>query len=324
MSELPATMHAITYDHFGSAEVLSNSEIALPAQVNNEVLVKVNSAGINPIDAKTRAGGGASAGISAFPFTPGNDFSGIVVRAPFELSPLQPGTPVFGCTGVPRVNGSYAEYVSVPITQMARRPISLTETEAAAVPCAALTAWGAVVDLAKARTGQRILVHAGAGGVGHFAVQFAHYFGAWVVATASADNAQFLRDLGADEVVDYHAAPFETVIDTVDVVIDLIGNLNAKTSTRSLSILRRGGLIINVPSGSWPTLAEEAQAAHVRATTFKLTPSGAILDVIGRLIDAGDIRVVIDRVFPLQQAAAAHTLLEQGHARGKIVLKVTE
>ncbi len=225
---------------------------------------------------------------------------------------------------VPRYGGTYAEYVAVPSMSLARKPKALSHVEAAGVPLAALTAWGMVVELAKAHEGQRILIHAGAGGVGHFAVQFARFFGAWVIATGSTRNLGWLASLGADQVIDYSAERFEEAVQDVDVVIDLIGNVHDETGTRSLSVLRPGGLIINAPTGSWDTFMEDATAAGVRGSHYKVSADGSTLAVISRLLESGDVRIFVDQVFALEDAAAAHTALETGHTRGKIVLKVSD
>jgi NADPH:quinone reductase-like Zn-dependent oxidoreductase len=169
-----------------------------------------------------------------------------------------------------------------------------------------------------------MLIHAAAGGVGHLAVQIAAYFGAHVIATGSARNATWLRELGAAEVIDYTTQRFEDVTDPVDVVIDLVGNAIDSTSTRSLALLRPGGLIINGPSGSWPTLTTDCAAARVRGTSFRVTPDAATLAVISRRIDSGDLRVFVDQIFELADAADAHRAIETGHTRGKIVLTVAE
>lgn len=308
----------------GGPEVLTPADLPLPSRINSEVLVKVVAAGINPIDAKTRSGKGTSAAIPSFPVVLGNDFSGVVVETPYEAFPLKPGDEVFGMLSIPRMAGCYAEYVAVPSLGLARKPQRLTYAEAAGVPTAALTAWGMVVDVAKAHEGQRMLIHAGAGGVGHFAVQFAAYFGAHVIATGSSSNLEWLRELGAAEVIDYTQTRFDEVLSDLDVVIDLIGNVHDDTGTRSLKVLRPGGLLINVPTGSWPTFIEDAEAAGVRATSYKVSPDGATLAVIARLLDSGDVRVSIDTVFDLKDAAKAHTAIESGHTRGKIVLQVAD
>jgi NADPH:quinone reductase-like Zn-dependent oxidoreductase len=315
-------MRAMTMPHAGGPEVLALDEIDRPARVNAEVLIRVVAAGVNPIDAKTRAGKGVYPGIATFPVVLGNDFSGIVVEAPYEAYPFQPGTEVYGMGMVPRMSGAYAEYLTATAMSVTRKPSTLSHVEAAAVPLAALTAWGMVVETAKAHEGQRILIHAGAGGVGHFAVQFGSYFGAHVIATGSTRNAGWLRELGASEVIDYTAVRFEEVVAPVDVVIDLIGNVREDTGSRSLRVLRPGGLVVNGPTGSWPSMAEEAAAAGVRATGFRVVPDGSTLAVISRLLESGDVRVFVDRVFDLADAAEAHRIVEEGHTRGKLVLRV--
>jgi NADPH:quinone reductase-like Zn-dependent oxidoreductase len=318
------TMRAMIMTGAGGPEVLEAAERDRPTRIGSEVLVRVVAAGVNPIDAKTRAGRGAFPGIERLPVVLGNDFSGVVVESPYAAHPLRPGTEVFGMGMVPRMSGAYAEYLSVSSLSVIRKPASLSHVEAAAVPVAALTAWGMVVETAKAHEGQRMLIHAGAGGVGHFAVQFAAYFGAHVIATASARNGAWLRELGAAEVVDYGSERFEDRVAPVDVVIDLIGNGHDDTATRSLRVLRPGGLIVNAPSGSWPTMDEEIAAAGVRGTRYQVSPDGATLAVISRLLDSGDVRVHVDRAFDLADAAEAHRVVEDGHVQGKLVLRVAE
>jgi NADPH:quinone reductase-like Zn-dependent oxidoreductase len=311
-------------DTTGGAEVLTLTDVPRPARIGAELIVRVIAAGVNPIDAKTRGGRGVSAHIGRWPAVLGQDFSGIVEESPYEAHPLQPGAEVFGMTSVPRYGGSYAEYVAVSSLGVIRKPAALTHVEAAGVPLAALTAWGLVVDLAKAHQGQRMLVHAGAGGVGHFAVQFASYFGAHVVATGSPGNLRFLEQLGAAQVVDHTSTRFEEIATGMDVVVDLIGDVHDDTGSRSLRTLRRGGLILNVPTGSWPTFLDDAREAGMRASTFTVAPDGASLGIIARLLDAGNISVHVDEVYALEDAAAAHRALEGGHTRGKIVLRVAE
>ena len=180
----------------------------------------------------------------------------------------------------PRIEGSYAEYAVVPTLSLARKPASLSHVEAAGVPLAALTAWGLVVETAHAHEGQRILIHAGSGGVGHFAVQLAAYFGAHVTATGSTRNASWLRELGASTVIDHSSTRFEDVVSEVDVVIDLVGNAQDDTGTRSLTVIRPGGLYVLVPTGSFPGFVEAAGAAGVRATSYKVIPDGTALATV--------------------------------------------
>jgi NADPH:quinone reductase-like Zn-dependent oxidoreductase len=318
------TMRAMTMSGAGGPEVLKMAEIERPVRISSEVLVKVVAAGVNPIDVKTRNGKGAFGAIQNFPIVLGNDFSGIVVEAPFAAHALQPGTEVYGMGMVPRMSGAYAEYLTVSELSVIRKPPSLSHVEAAGVPLAALTAWGMVVETAKAHEGQRMLIHAGAGGVGHFAVQFAAFFGAHVIATGSTRNLSWLRELGAAQVIDHSSTRFEDEVNDVDVVIDLVGNLIDDTATRSLRVLRPGGLIVNAPGGSWPSMAEEAEAAGTRATGYQVAPDGSTLAIISRLLESSDVKVYVDRVFDLEQAADAHRQIEAGHTRGKIVLKVSE
>ncbi|PWC04758.1 NADPH:quinone reductase [Mycetocola zhujimingii] len=315
-------MRAAVIDTTGEASSLHEATVPVPAPYNSEFIVQVVAAGINPIDAKTRAGRGVSAGIPSFPAVLGYDFSGVVVKSPYEAHPFAPGTEVYGMTMVPRTSGSYAQYVAVSSLSVAKKPAALSHVEAAGVPLAALTAWGMVVEVAKAHQGQRILIHAASGGVGHFALQFAKYFGAHVIATGSTRNQEWLRELGADEVIDHATTRFEDAVSNVDVVIDLVGNVSDNTGSRSLAVLRDGGLIVNAPTGSWPTFLAEAADAGMRATTYKVAPDGDSLSTISRLLESGDVRVFVDQVFELGHAAQAHEALESGHTRGKIVLTI--
>lgn len=318
-----STMGAVVVDAAGGTDVLRSTRVPTPTRVSAEFLIRIAAAGVNPIDAKTRGGRGAAAGIERYPVILGQDFSGTVVESPYEAHPIKPGDEVYGMTMAPRMQGTYAELVAVPALFVARKPKALSRIEAAGVPLAALTAWGAVVDVAKAHEGQRVLITAGAGGVGHFAVQFASFFGARVVATGSQRNMSWLRELGAHEVVDYTAGDWAAAVDPVDIVIDLLGNAKDDSGSRSLTRLKPGGLLVNVPTGSFPTMQDEAAALGVRATGYRVSPDATTLAVITRLIDSGDVRVHIDRVFDLSEAPAAHEALEAGHTRGKIVLRVS-
>lgn len=318
-------MRALVIDRLGSADELHVTDVPIPATITDELLIRVVAAGINPIDAKTRAGAGASAAITAFPVVLGNDFSGVVAKAPYETFPLQPGDAVYGMGRTPRTPGTYAEYVPVSSMSVAKKPANLSFTEAAGVPLAALTAWGMVHTVAQVQPGARVLVHAASGGVGHFAVQFARIAGADVIATGSARNADFLREIGASEVIDYTTQRFDEVLadNKVDVVIDLIGNVHDETGSRSLGIIADGGILVNAPTGSWPTMMTDADAAGVRASTFKVPADARTLEKITALIEAGEVRVNIDEIFDLEEGAAAHRALEGGHTRGKIVLRVS-
>lgn len=317
-------MRAMVIDETGGPEVLTPATVPLPVTAIGEALVRVSAAGVNPIDAKTRAGGGAAGLIRDYPAILGIDFCGTIVKPAFDAHPFQPGDEVYGLVSVPRLSGSYAEYLTVPVVAIAGKPASLSAAQAAAVPCAALTAWGCIVTTGAVQPGQRVLVHAAAGGVGHVTVQLAKRAGAHVVATASERNADWLRSLGADEVIDYRSTRFEEETGDIDLVVDLVGNVQDDTGTRSLRVLRPGGLLINVPTGSWPEFRADAAAAGMRATDIKALSDTASLTAIAELVDAGELTVHVDREFPLDEAADAHRLLEEGHTRGKIVLRVAD
>lgn len=315
-------MRAMTVTGLGGSEVFEFATMPVPLPAIGEAIIDVAAAGVNPIDAKTRAGKGASAHIRSFPAVLGVDFSGTIDRPAYLAHELAAETPVFGIVGAPRVSGSYAEKLAAPVVSMARAPKSMSLTDAAAIPCAALTAWGAVHDVGRVGSGTRVLVHAGAGGVGHIAVQLAAAAGAHVVTTASERNHDWLRSLGAAEVLDYTTTRFEDATGDIDLVVDLIGNVAADTGRRSLRVMKPNATIVNVPTGSWPELLEEADAAGMRATDLKLIPDARVLAELAARIDAGTLTVHVDRVFDLAEAAEAHRVLEEGHTRGKLVLRV--
>jgi NADPH:quinone reductase-like Zn-dependent oxidoreductase len=283
--------------------------------------VKVHAAGINPVDWKTRAGAGMAGVLGEPPFILGWDVSGVVEKVGFGVTTLREGDEVYGMPWFPRAAGGYAEYVTAPARQFARKPSNVSHEQAAAVPLAALTAWQALVDTAHVESGQRVLVHAAAGGVGHLAVQFAKHLGAYVIGTSRADNHEWLTKLGADEVIDYTAVRFEEAVSDVDVVLDMVGDLH-DTSTRSLDVLRPGGLLVAVPAGVSPELAAAAEAKDRRVTPFLVEPDGPALAAIGALIDSGEVVVEVEEVFPLEQVAAAHDRGESNRTRGKLVLRV--
>lgn len=310
-------MRAVVQDAFGGPEVLRIADVARPEPIPTEVLVRVHAAGVNPVDWKTRAGKGASATIGPPPFTLGWDVSGVVEQVGFGVTRFAPGDEVYGMPRFPRQAAAYAEYVVAPSRQLARKPANLSHTEAGGLPLASLTAWQALVETAEIEPGQRILIHGAAGGVGHLAVQIAKAKGATVVGTAKAAQHVFLRELGADELIDYTAARFEDEVGDLDVVLDLIGG---EISLRSISTLRRGGLLIVVPSGSDQTFLAEAEKQGVRTTNILVEPDYHALEQICELAESARLRVTVDSVFPLDEAAKAHELGETRSGRGKIVL----
>lgn len=320
-------MRAVVQDRFGGPDVLRLADVPRPAPLPTEVLVRVHAAGINPVDWKTRAGSGMARVLGepspgGRPFIVGWDVAGVVEEVGYGVTTLAAGDRVYGMPWFPRAAGAYAEYVTAPSRQFAHAPRTLDHRHAAGVPLAALTAWQALVDTARVQPGQRVLVHAAAGGVGHLAVQLARHLGAHVVGTASARHHAWLAAHGVDDVVDYTRTRFEEAVAPVDVVIDLVGDRHDATSTRSLAVLRPGGLLVAVPGGVSPALAEAAAARGVRATAILVEPDGAALGRIAALIDAGAVAVEVEESFPLADAAAAHARGETGRTRGKLVLDV--
>ncbi|MEV6687277.1 NADP-dependent oxidoreductase [Streptomyces sp. NPDC051578] len=306
-------MRAVVVSQWGGPEVLTEVEAERPEPGLNEILVRVHAAGVNPVDFKTRASG-ALIGWGDVPMV-GWDVSGTVEAVGPGVTLYRAGDEVYGMPNFPRQAGGYAEYVVAPARHFAPKPASLDHVQAAALPLAALTAWQALVDTAGLRAGQRVLVHAAAGGVGHLAVQIAKARGAYVIGTASAGKHELLRELGADEVVDYRTTDFEDAVSDVDVVLDAVGG---DLGQRSLKVLKQGGHLITLPGPDG--LPEDPQGVH--AAWMLVEPDLRGLLEIAALADAGELRVVIDTVLPLEQAAKAHEIGEQGRTTGKIVLTV--
>ncbi|GAA0610236.1 NADP-dependent oxidoreductase [Kribbella sandramycini] len=311
-------MRAISQEEFGGPEVLQVIETARPEPLPTEVLVRVHAAGINPVDAKTRAGGGVAGVLGAPPFVLGWDVSGVVEAVGHGVHTVAVGDEVYGMPWFPRAASAYADYVTAPSRHFARKPANLSHIDAAAVPLAGLTAYQILTALADVQAGQRVLVHAAAGGVGHLAVQFAKQLGAFVVGTASAAKHEWLRELGVDEVIDYHSTSVADATGDLDLVVDLIGS--EQTLAESVAVLKPGGLLVAVPSGTSPELLATAAAAGVRVAGYLVEPDGHALGEITRLIESGQVRVEVEQVFALEKVAEAHRQLEEGRTRGKLVL----
>ncbi|PJM92645.1 NADP-dependent oxidoreductase [Streptomyces sp. CB01373] len=308
------TMRAISQDVLGGPEVLREVELERPVPRANEVLVRVRAAGLNPTDWKHRAGG---LFLGQPPFVLGWDVSGVVEATGVGASLFRPGDEVFGMLSYPFGHGSHAEYVTAPARVFAPKPTGIDHIQAGAMPLVSLTAWQALVERADLRAGQRVLVHAAAGGVGHVAVQIAKARGAYVFGTASAGKHDFLRGIGVDEPVDYHSTDFTEAARDVDVVLDPIGG---ETSLRSLRVLRPGGIVVSiVPAGS-DDLYREAGRLGVRAVRMLVDADHHGMRRIARLVDEGGLRATIAGTFPLAEAARAHEAGETGRTTGKLVL----
>ncbi|WP_406193656.1 NADP-dependent oxidoreductase [Streptomyces sp. NBC_01017] len=311
-----STMRAISQDVLGGPEVLKEVEVQRPAPRPNEVLVRVRAAGLNPTDWKHRDNGGF---LGEPPFVLGWDVSGVVETVGIGVVRFQPGDEVFGMLSYPFGHGSHAEYVTAPARVFAHKPASVDHIQAGALPLVSLTAWQALVEYADVQPGQRVLIHAAAGGVGHVAVQIAKARGAHVIGTASAGKHEFLRGLGADEVIDYRETDFAEAVKDVDVVLDTLGG---ETSVRSLGVLRPGGVVVSIlPVGS-DDFYEEAERLGVRALRMLVDSDRADLRAIADLVDKGQLRAEIAGTFPLADAAEAHALGDTGRTAGKLVLTV--
>ncbi|MFG3248607.1 NADP-dependent oxidoreductase [Streptomyces sp. NPDC048187] len=310
------TMRAISQDVLGGPEVLKEVRPARPEPRPNEVLVRVRAAGVNPTDWKHRATG---AFLGEPPFVLGWDVSGVVEAVGIGVAAFRPGDEVFGMLSYPFGHGSHAEYVTAPARTFAHKPAGIDHVQAGALPLVSLTAWQALVERARLQPGQRVLVHAAAGGVGHVAVQIAKARGAYVIGTASAGKHEFLRSLGADETVDYRETDFAEAVKDVDVVLDTIGG---DTSLRSLRVLRPGGVVVSIlPVGS-DEFFEEADRLGVRAVRMLVDADRADMQEIARLVESGKLRATIAQTFPLTEAARAHAQGETGRTTGKLVLVV--
>ncbi|GAA4505057.1 NADP-dependent oxidoreductase [Nonomuraea ferruginea] len=308
-------MRAMRQAAWGEAEAMALVEVEEPAPVFGEVLVRVMAAGVNPVDVFTRRGQAYNR-VLDLPFVNGWDVAGTVVRTGYGTTRFRPGDRVFGMPWFPRAAGCYAEYVTAPARHFARMPEGLGFTEAAALPLAGLTAWQMLTEVADVAPGQRVLVSGAAGGVGHLAVQIAKARGAHVTGTASPAKHAFVRGLGADEVIDH-----TTVARDMDVVVQMFGG---EAGLRALECVRPGGILVSGQAAWTPGLHERAGELGVRAAGYLVDPDGAGLDALAGLVAEGRLKVHVDAVFPLAEAAEAHDLLGSGRTRGKIVLAVGE
>lgn len=314
---IPATMRAIAQDTLGGPEVLHEVRRPVPQPGASEILVRVRATGLNPTDWKHRSTPGLM--LPTPPFVLGWDVAGEVVATGPGVTLFTPGDVVFGMLPYPHGHGAAAEYVTGPARAFARKPDNLDVVQAGAVPLAALTAWQALVDTANVQAGQRVLIHAAAGGVGHFAVQIAKARGAFVIGTASAANHDIVRELGADEVIDYRTTDFTTAVRDVDVVVDPLG---PDSALRSLRTLRPGGLLVSLRMFDTAQLDATAEKLGVRACFMLVEADRAGMVAIAELVAAGLLRPVVAGAFPLAEAAKAHALGDTGRTVGKLVLTI--
>jgi len=307
-------MKTLRFHSFGGPTVLKLEDLPLPPLGEEELLVRVVAASVNPVDYKIREGRYPEVKAGMLPYIPGRDIAGIVEACGGLVDDWKKGDAIYAMLGIDR--GGYSEFAVAKSEEVAPKPRTLDFVEAASVPLAGLTAWQGLFRYGELQSGQRVLIHGGSGGVGHFAIQFAKVVGAYVITTVSEQHVDFVRSLGADEVIDYKKQRFEEVVRDVDLVFDLIGG---ETQDRSWDVLKRGGTLVSTlkePS------QDKARAMRVRAMRYTVKENGGELEEIGRLIDAGKVKPRITKTFQLADAANAQQFVEEGHTEGKVVLKI--
>jgi NADPH:quinone reductase-like Zn-dependent oxidoreductase len=313
-------MKAIILKGFGGVENLVKKEIPVPDYTDFEVLVKVKAIGINPVDIKTRKGKGMAGALKEIdPIILGWDISGNVTNTGRKVTLFRPGDEVFGMVNFPGHGKAYAEYIAVPETHLALKPENISHEEAAAASLAALTAWQIIKEKARIKPGDKVLIHSAAGGVGHYAVQMSKYLGAVVTGTASGKNNDFVLSLGASRCIDYEKQHFEDVLHDFDFVLDTIGG---EYTDRSLKVLKPGGTIICIPSGTSETIAEKARKKGMIGSHFQVKSDGKNMKEISTLLEKGIVKSFISKTFSIDEIQAAHLQIETGRTKGKIVLTV--
>ena len=308
-NETKTTMKAVRIHAFGGPEVLQYEDAPRPNAAAGEVLIRIHASAVNPADWKFRSG--LFGKDAPLPLTLGFDFSGVIEALGEGVTRWKAGDEVYGY-GL----GAYAEYIAVKETLVAAKPKTVDHVHAAAIASASLTAWKALFEVGGLLPGQKVLIHGATGGVGGFAVQLAHAKGVHVIGTASKRNQSYLRELGADETIDYESVRFEDVARDVDVVFDTQGG---ETQARSWKTLKRGGILVSIAQPPAPT---EAEKHGVRAAFMVNEMKAESLNAITKLVDSGKLRAVVDTVLPLSEARRALELIQTGHTRGKIALKV--
>jgi NADPH:quinone reductase-like Zn-dependent oxidoreductase len=311
-------MKAIVLRGFGLVENLEYSNIPVPSISDNEVLIKVKAFSINPVDIKTRLGRGQASRLKEFnPIILGWDVSGTVTNTGRSVTSFKIGDDVFGMVNFPGHGKAYAEYVAAPETHLALKPANISHENAAAASLAALTAWQILKEKAKIKSGDKVLIHAAAGGVGHYAVQMSKYLGAYVVGTASGKNRDFILSLGASEHIDYEKQRFEDVLHGIDFILDTIGG---DYIDRSLNVLKSGGTIISIPSGASENIAEKAKAKGLNGYSFSVQSNGKNMKEISELLQKGIVKSYISKTFPFDEIQSAHLQIETRKTKGKVVV----
>lgn len=309
-------MKAVVIEQYGSKDMLKMKEVNNPVLKDNQVLVEMKATSINPIDWKLREGYLKEMLPFEFPIILGWDAAGIIKEVGKNVKNFRVGDSIYARPDTTRF-GTYAELTAIDETLLAKKPENISFEEAASIPLAGLTAWQCLFDACKLQKGEKVLIHAGAGGVGSLAIQFAKAMGAYVATTASENNIEFLKSLGADEVINYRTTNFEEVLSDYDVVLDTMGG---DIQSKSYKVLKKGGrlaTIVQAPN------EEEAKEYGVQTYNVWLHPNGKQLSEIGDLIEKGDVKPIVGHTFPFSEDGLkeAHALSETHHAKGKIVIK---
>lgn len=314
-------MKAMILKEFGGVENFVVQEVPDPQVGDGEVLIEVEAIGVDQIDIKSRKGEGMTDYLEKEnPIILGWDVAGVIRKAGSGVTNLKPGDRVFGTINFPGPGSSYAELAVAPAGQLAVIPGHVSFEEAAAATQSPLTAWQALVETGNVQKGQRVLIHGGAGGVGNYAVQIARHLGCYVIATASGQDMDFVKSLGADEVIDYKTQKFEQVVSDLDFILDTIGGENF---VRSLEVLKSEGMIVLLPSNKKAEADRAAKDRHVKNYRHILMhSSGKDMGRIAEMLDQGSLKVHVDRVYPFDRIPQAHEQMENGKVKGKIVIKV--
>jgi NADPH:quinone reductase-like Zn-dependent oxidoreductase len=306
------TTQSIRVHAYGGPEQLKIEQATLPQPQAGEVLVRVLSAGVNPVDWKIRQGYLKDFRPMQFPYTPGADIAGIVEEVGPGVTTFHKGQAVFGQSS----SGAYAEYAIASVNVLAAKPESISFDEAAAIPIGATTAWQGLFDQGGLQAGQHVLIEGASGGVGLFAVQFARWKGAHVIGTTSTANVETIRELGAEQVIDYKKTQVESVVKDVDLVFDTVGG---ETLERAYGLLKRGGILATIAGA--PSQEKEKQFG-IRTAWFSAQTSSQLLQQFAQLIVEGQVKVFIQKTFPLHEAKQAHETSQSGHGLGRIVLHI--
>jgi NADPH:quinone reductase-like Zn-dependent oxidoreductase len=309
-----AKMRAVVIHAYGGPEVMKLEDVARPEPADDEVLIRVVAASINPVDVAIRKGYFAKL-LGNFPLILGMDAAGIVEKVGSKVTKYKAGDPVFAFFTL-KGEGGYAEFVTAKEDELAPKPGTVSFAQAAGAGAAGATAWEALIDMANLRAGQTVLIHGGSGGVGHLAIQIAKAKDAKVFATASTANQEFLRQMGADVAIDYTRTKFEDVVKDVDVVLDTVGR---DTLERSYSVVKRGGIIVSIVDEPKPAALE---THGIRGVTLRCTPKAGVLEELSKLMEAKKLTPVITQTFPMTQVVQAQGQIATGHTRGKIVLNI--